>query len=73
MTTEALMMEKSPDLGVLFTRAGTQSFVLNYREDGFGRRWAVAQSTIWLRHFVIFLLFFNDNLCLLRDVEEYII
>lgn len=41
-----------------------------HRNDGFWRRWAVAQSTMRLFSVVVFSPFFDQDLCLFQRVED---
>jgi len=45
----------------------------DHRDDGFGRRRAVAQGTMSFLRIVVFPLIFNDDLRLLQGVEECIV
>ena len=43
---------------------------LVHLDDGFRSRWAVAQSTVWSLHVVVFSPFFDDDLHLFQVVED---
>jgi len=43
--------------------------LLVHRDDGFLRRWAIAQSTMRSLGVVVFCPFFDDDLCLLQEIE----
>jgi len=44
---------------------------LVHLDDGFGSRWAVAQNTVGAFRVVVFSLFFDQDLCLTRAVEDF--
>ena len=45
---------------------------LIHRDDGFRRRRAVAQRTVWSLRVVVFPPFFDDDLRLLQGVEDFL-